>query len=490
MTMPPAILERVRASRQFRDGRFHNTAGVGPDLQGSSLPVMRDFFFGGRDRVPRIVIPVESPLATWASAPESGLRITWLGHSSLVIEVDGVRVLTDPVFGPRASPVSFVGPKRFHRVPATIDELPPLDAVLLSHDHHDHLDPQSIRGLAARRVPFITSLGVGARLERLGVDARLITELDWWEAHTLPGGSLTLTAAPAQHFSGRGLFDRNKTLWSSWVLSTAKRRLFFSADTGLTDELAEIGRRLGPFEVSMIEIGAWHPAWGAIHLGPAGAIRAYSLLGGAERAGAFLPIHWGTFDLALHPWDEPIETLLSLADPAGVRVLTPVVGAPIEPAAVDTSPRWWRTAPTAVRESSRPVLALLMAAVIVATGMASRELGLHVATSRFRDAAGWLMVLVPALLHPAVWRRDTWVWSVFRDIAVGWLIALPTLFALTYRDYGPRMFGTRPGDMTPTRLVIGSVLAGAIFGVVGLGIAFVARLSPRLLRPRTARAST
>lgn len=332
----------MRASRQFREGRFHNTAGVAPDLQGNSLPVMRDFFFGGRTRRPRITIPVESPLATWATPASSGLRITWLGHSTLVIEADGVRILTDPVFGPRASPFSFVGPKRFHPVPATIAQLPPLDAVLLSHDHHDHLDPSSIRALVERRVPFVTSLGVGARLERLGVDPRLITELDWWEAHTIGDGAFTFTAAPAQHFSGRGLFDRNKTLWSSWVLTTPARRLFFSADTGLTAELREIGQRFGPFEVSMIEIGAWHPAWGAIHLGAAGAMRAFEMLGGVDRAGAFLPIHWATFDLALHAWDEPAETLLALAQPAGVRLLTPMLGRPIEPAH-DAGPKaWWR----------------------------------------------------------------------------------------------------------------------------------------------------
>jgi L-ascorbate metabolism protein UlaG (beta-lactamase superfamily) len=480
MTTSSASLDRIRASPQFRDGRFHNTAGVGSELQGSSLPVMRDFFFGGRKRIPRIAIPVESPLAAWSSPPTSGLRITWLGHSTLLIEIDGVRVLTDPVFGPRASPFRFAGPKRFHRVPAKIAELPPLDVVLLSHDHHDHLDPSSIRALAKRRVPFVTSLGVAARLVRFGVDSQLITELDWWESHTLPGGSLTFTAAPAQHFSGRGLFDRNKTLWSSWVLASTKRRLFFSADTGLTDELREISQRLGPFEVSMIEIGAWHPAWGAIHLGPEGAMRAYDLLGGAERAGAFLPIHWGTFDLALHRWDEPIETLLSLTEPAGVRVLTPVLGAPIEPAVSDASQRWWRTAPPAARETSLPVMSVLMAAVIVATGMMSRELGLHTATARFRDVSGWLMVLAPALLHPAVWRRGRWVWSVFRDIGVGWLIALPALFLLTYRDYGPTMFGARSGDMTPARLLLGSLLAGVLFGVLGLGIGGLLRSAPRL----------
>ncbi len=334
--------DRIRASPQFRDGRFQNTSPTSTGIEGNAFPIYREFFFGGSGRRPRITIPVESPLAGWAAPISTGLRVTWMGHSTLVLEIDGRRILTDPVFGMRASPVSFLGPKRFHPVPATIAQLPPLDAVLLSHDHHDHLDPPSIRALAALRVPFVTSLGVGARLEQRGVDPRLITELDWGEEHTLPGGTLSFTATPAQHFSGRGLRDRNSTLWSSWVIASDRRRVFFSGDTGLTDELREIGTRFGPFELSLIEIGAAHPAWGSIHLGPVNALRAFELLGG----GTFLPIHWGTFDLALHPWDEPIETLMSRAVPAGVRVVTPSLGRPIEPALMKGPTPWWRATPT------------------------------------------------------------------------------------------------------------------------------------------------
>jgi L-ascorbate metabolism protein UlaG (beta-lactamase superfamily) len=334
--------QRILASPQFRNGRFHNTAGVGPDLQGNTLPVMREFFFG-KPRAPRITIPVIDPRPAWTKPIASGLRLTWLGHSTLLIEIDGLRILTDPVFGKRASPFPFAGPKRYHPTPVNIAQLPPIDVVLLSHDHHDHLNPPSIRALVKRRVPFVTSLGVGARLERFGVEPELITELDWWEDHTLPGGELSFTATPAQHFSGRGLFDRNTTLWSSWVITTPKHRIFFSGDTGLTDELKEIGDRFGPFDVSMIEIGASHPAWAAIHLGPVNAHRAFDLLGGVDRAGALLPIHWATFDLALHPWDEPIETLVSIAKPAGVRVLTPRPGEAIEPAHVGKLTPWWRS---------------------------------------------------------------------------------------------------------------------------------------------------
>ena len=332
MRLEGARLERARASKQFRDGAFANPSGAAPGLKsGNAGGVLSDFVFGGRARRPRGELPVESPLARWATpVPSSRLRITWLGHSTMLIEQDGLRVLTDPVFGERASPVSFAGPKRFHRVPATIAELPPLDAILLSHDHFDHLCASSMRELAKTRVPVVTSLGVGARLEALGFEPSSIVELDWWERHVLPGGELAFTATPAQHFSGRSLGDRNATLWSSWVIETDRHRVFFSGDTGLAPEFAEVGARFGSFDVVMLEIGAFHPAWGQIHLGPENALRAFEMLGG----GALLPVHWGTFDLALHPWDEPAETLLALGQPLmkrGARILTPRLGEVFEP---------------------------------------------------------------------------------------------------------------------------------------------------------------
>jgi L-ascorbate metabolism protein UlaG (beta-lactamase superfamily) len=305
-------------------------------MSGSSPSIMRDLLFGGRKRIPRSPLPVESPLEVWSTPSKTGLRVTWFGHSTVLIECDGVRILTDPVFGNNASPVSFVGRKRFHPVPATLAELPPLDAILLSHDHYDHMCRPTIRALGRMKIPFITSLGVGERLEKFGVNASLITELDWWEEHDIRG--MKVIATPAQHFSGRGLSDRNATLWSSWVLRTTRHNVFFSADTGLTDELALIGKRFGPFDLTMLEIGASHPAWADIHLGPANALRAFEMLGG----GALLPIHWGTFDLALHSWEEPAETLVKLAEKNHVRVVTPPVGRPIEPSLVNEVTPWWR----------------------------------------------------------------------------------------------------------------------------------------------------
>lgn len=300
------------------------------------MSLMGDLLFGGRKRIPKGPLPVENPIEAWSTTPESGLRITWMGHSSLVVECDDVTILTDPVFGEYASPVSFMGRKRFHPVPAPLDKLPTIDAVLLSHDHYDHMCRPTIKKLAMMRVPFITSLGVGEVLEKFGVDSSLITELDWWESHPVAG--MIVTATPAQHFSGRGIRDRNKTLWSSWVLQTAEHRVFYSADTGLTKDLEEIAKRFGPFDVSMIEIGAAHPAWEDIHLGPVHALEAFEMLGG----GTFFPIHWGTFDLALHHWKEPAETLYRLALEQGVRLVTPPLGRAIEPARVGGATPWWR----------------------------------------------------------------------------------------------------------------------------------------------------
>ena len=329
---------KIRSSKQFHNGRFRNTHPMRPMQSAPSPALLREFFFGGKKRVPQSRLPVESPLLPWQSRPSTGLRVTWLGHSTLLFEIDGARILTDPVFSDYAAPFALPGRKRFHPVPAKIEELPKLDAIIQSHDHYDHLSRSSWRKIArSGRVPVVTSLRVGERLEAFGVDRSLITELDWWESHTIPGTDVTITATPAQHFSGRGLTDRNRTLWSSWVIAGSKR-IFFSADTGLTDELEEIGKRFGPFDLTLLEIGASNPAWADIHLGPVNAMRAFEMLGG----GTLLPIHWATFDLALHPWKEPIETLLSLNRPPASRILTPPPGRPIEPSLVQSPTLWWQ----------------------------------------------------------------------------------------------------------------------------------------------------
>ena len=333
-------LERIHASPRFNGRTFVNTRPTPFGFkEGVERPTMRDFLCGGERRIPAGPLPIVDPVPRWSSPPESGLRITWMGHSSLVIEIDGARLLTDPVWGARASPLPFAGPKRFHPPPARLDALPELDAVLLSHDHYDHLDRTTIRRLVRLRpeTRFITSLGVGAHLERWGIAESRITELDWWESTEVRG--VRVTAGPAQHFSGRGLKDRNATLWSSIHLRGPSRSFFFGADTGLTQEYVEIARRLGPFDAVALEIGAYHPAWGDIHMGPVNAHGAYSMLG----SGLLLPIHWGTFNLAMHPWDEPAETLLRLSAQSGTPLVMPRLGEPFEPARGPRVDPWWRS---------------------------------------------------------------------------------------------------------------------------------------------------
>ena len=306
------------------------------------MPSLTDFLCGGERRVPSVPLPALNPLESWRKSAASGLRATWLGHSTVLIEIEGVRVLTDPVWGPRASPSTLAGPKRFQPVPVPLKSMPPIDVVIVSHDHYDHLDYPTIRELAKRNVPFVTSLGVGAHLESWGVEPALITELDWWESHQLPRGGVTVTAAPSQHFSGRGLKDRNATLWSSMALRSANHSVFFSGDTGLTDQYALIRDRLGPFDLVMLEIGAYHPAWGDIHLGPKNAVQALTLLGG----GVFLPVHWGTFSLAMHAWDQPAEELLRLCEKSGIQLAMPKLGEAIEPGRADRVEPWWRKVDT------------------------------------------------------------------------------------------------------------------------------------------------
>ena len=344
-----ARLERIKASPLWTGELFRNVHPIIPGLRdpNTPMPKLSEFLCGGERRVPRGPLPSMNPLEAWAKPPNSGLRATWLGHSTVLIEIDGLRVLTDPVWGPRASPSRFAGPKRFQPVPVPLRAMPPIDLVLVSHDHYDHLDYPTIRELAKRDVPFVTSLGVGAHLETWGVRPERIVELDWWESHELPNTGVIVTAAPSQHFSGRGLHDHNLTLWSSLVIRAQRHAVFFSGDTGLTTEYETIRQRLGPFDLVMLEVGAFHPAWGDIHLGPENALQALALLGG----GAFLPVHWGTFSLAMHAWDQPAERLRELGPKAGAQLVMPRLGEPVEPAHAEEVEPWWRVVDATEQEA-------------------------------------------------------------------------------------------------------------------------------------------
>lgn len=340
--------ERITRAPNFADGKFTNPSGASAIIGlGKSLEVARAFWASSSaSRTPPAPLPMVSPIAGWRERPRTGLRATWLGHSTTLIEIDGARVLTDPVWSLRASPSQLAGPRRFHAPPAAIEALPPLDAIVLSHDHYDHLDAAAVEVLArSTSAPFFTPLGVGAHLERFGVPEARIVELGWWEEAEVPGTALTVAATPAQHFSGRGPFDRNDTLWASFVVRGPRHRVFFSGDTGLEPELGRVRDRFGPFDLVMLEVGAFHPLWGAIHLGPDQAMAAHAALGG----GPLLPVHWSTFDLALHAWDEPILRLEEAAREGDLALVAPRLGEvrDVEDEgdvrrALARLPAWWR----------------------------------------------------------------------------------------------------------------------------------------------------
>ncbi|WP_407548808.1 MBL fold metallo-hydrolase [Streptomyces sp. Pv4-95] len=336
-------LARMRRSPQFVDGQFRNPIATRQLLNGSALPMARTQLSrdGRLRRAPVGRIPVHRPTAEeWGEPPASGLRLTWMGHSSVLAEIDGRRVLFDPVWGERCSPFTWVGPKRMHPVPIELAELAPVDVVVISHDHYDHLDMVTIQGLIGSGAAFVVPLGIGADLEFWGVPEERITELDWHESTRL--GGLTLTATPAQHFCGRGLRGPQHTLWASWVVAGPEHRIFHSGDTGYFTGFAEIGAQYGPFDATMIQIGAYSEFWPDIHMTPEEGMQAHTDLSGGSPAGAMLPIHWGTFNLAPHPWAEPVERTVAAAREVGAAVVAPLPGKPFEPAAEPVLEPWWR----------------------------------------------------------------------------------------------------------------------------------------------------
>ncbi|MEV1007406.1 MBL fold metallo-hydrolase [Streptomyces sp. NPDC049881] len=337
-------LARVERSPQYRDGAFRNERTAATGSPRSTVPLLRDLLRRA-DRVrrkPAGRMPVApTTAADLERPPASGLRLTWAGHAGVVVDIDGHRLLFDPVWGERCSPVSFAGPKRLHPAPLPLDRLGHVDAVVISHDHYDHLDMPTVKGLLARDTVFAVPLGVGAHLEFWGVPPERIVELDWWESATV--GGLTLTATPGQHFCGRGLRNQGRTLWASWAVTGPDHRVFHSGDTGYFPGFAEIGSRLGPFDATMMQIGAYSSEyWPDIHMTPEEGIQAHVDLSGGTPRGVFLPIHWGTFTLSLHPWDEPAERTVAEARQRGVTVALPRPGESFEPAVRVPTENWWQ----------------------------------------------------------------------------------------------------------------------------------------------------
>lgn len=331
-------LEQVQASIHSQEGKFANASPLSSVEWRELWNFLGERLFGDQIRHPPSAIPVVAIQPnSFTTPPPPGLRTMWIGHSSVLIELDGVRFLVDPVFSDYASPFQWAGPKRFQPPPIRLDDVPPIEAVLISHDHYDHLDMHTVQHLAAKGTHFFVPLGIGAHLEEWNVPPNQITDLDWWESKQL--GSVTFVCTPAQHYSGRGLFDRMETLWASWSVIGPEHRVFYSGDTGFSDHFQKIGERFGPFDLSVIKIGAYGPMafWHDIHLDPEQAIQAHLAIQGRR----LLPVHWATFNLGLHAWDEPIQRAVKTAKEHKVDLLTPRIGEVVTAGQPFRSFSWW-----------------------------------------------------------------------------------------------------------------------------------------------------
>ena len=336
-TLPASSYEQ---SPQYTEGKFRNAAPRQAPGFGKTLAIMWRFM----TEKPADAVPAQPPQvlpltqADLLKAPD--LSLWRLGHSTMLLKLQGQFWLTDPVFSERASPFSFMGPKRFHAPPLSIDELPPITGVVLSHDHYDHLDYDAIQKLAPKVAHFVTPLGVGDRLMGWGVPAAKVQQFDWWQGTTIAG--VKLVATPAQHFSGRSLSDGNRTLWASWVIEAGQgadaTRIFFSGDTGYFDGFKAIGERFGPFDLTLIETGAYDAQWPDVHMQPEESLQAHLDVKGRH----LMPIHNGTFDLALHAWTDPFDRITALAEKAGVPLVAPVMGERLDIRQPALSKQWWK----------------------------------------------------------------------------------------------------------------------------------------------------
>lgn len=340
-----AIRPYVESSQYLVDGAFANPEpsafGVGPDFQ-----VALDMARGpGRPKRPVLVTVPRF------DAQPGRLTVTWLGHASALVELDGTRILTDPVFSQRCSPWQQVGPARLHPCPVTVADLPPIDVVLLSHDHYDHLDMDTVVALAdaSPAAVFVAPVGVAAHLVGWGIAADRIRQADIWQSVSVSCGpsatAIDFFCGPARHFSGRGL-TRNLTQWASWAVVGPEHRFFFSGDTGYSERFEELGARHGPFDLTLIAVGAYDTAWPEVHVDPAEAVAVHRMVSGHAGADSvFMPIHWATFSLARHSWADPITRLLPAAERHNTSVVVPQPGGTIDVVNRDgtglRTPDWW-----------------------------------------------------------------------------------------------------------------------------------------------------
>jgi L-ascorbate metabolism protein UlaG (beta-lactamase superfamily) len=325
------------ASANFKKRIFVNQIATPMEIGAADMfSMLRETMRRGTQRKPlRSPTPGRVDLKAFLNAKEP--QLVWLGHSAVLIRVNGKTLLLDPMLSNAASPFQFAGPKRFVKPPLTAEELPPIDAVFISHDHYDHLDYATIKKLQPKTTQFFVALGVAAHLRRWGVKQAQITELDWWDTAVFEG--LEIACTPSRHFSGRGLNDRFKTLWCSWVIEAPGAKLFFSGDTGYGPHFKQIGKKYGPFDLTLLECGQYDRRWPNIHMQPEQTFTAHQDLRGKR----MMPIHWGAFTLALHVWFDSVERVQKAAAPHHTEVMTPQLGEIVSiTARAYPKSAWWK----------------------------------------------------------------------------------------------------------------------------------------------------
>ena len=330
---------RYAESVNYGEGQFENLIPTSLEMSAGKMgSILRDQMKGDETRSPSRNIEVESVDSTEVVNNSQATNLIWFGHSAFLLQIDGKRILLDPMLGDTPSPLPFFVAKRYSKeLPIEIEKLPEIDAILLSHDHYDHLDHGSILKLKEKTKEYYVPLGVGAHLKSWGIPEEDIHEMDWWDETTLDG--LNIAFAPARHFSGRGITDRNKTLWGSWVIQGQQDSIYFSGDGGYGPHFKEIGEKYGPFDFAMMECGQYDERWNQIHMMPEETAQAAIDVDAKQ----MMPIHWGAFTLALHSWVDPVERVTAKAEELNMPVITPKIGEWIYLGDNNTySEKWWR----------------------------------------------------------------------------------------------------------------------------------------------------
>ena len=329
-------LEKLTDKKYYKDGVFYNQE----DTSIMKMNIFKAAYIFLTEKHPHSVPREELPYkklskSDFSDKPSDKFSATWLGHSSMLIEIEGKRYVTDPMFSNWSSPMAHIGPKRFYPPPAKVEDLPKLDGIIISHNHYDHLDYGTIMELAKTDVKFFVSMGIMETLVEWGVDSSRIIEKTWWESYT--DGNIELINTPSRHFSGRKVFDKDKTQWSSWVIKGEKHRIFFGGDGGPSKVFQEIGDKYGPFDLAFLEIGASSKDWADIHMGPENAVKMLKKL----RCTQFIPIHWGTFDLAMHSWYDPAVRLTKAVRNTDIKIRMPLPGETVKHDEFDKVDDWW-----------------------------------------------------------------------------------------------------------------------------------------------------